>query len=71
MTKAQQKKFVKDLLKDTTQALMNHAEHWPGGWDGVELRELVADKFQQVRDSTFDKRGRRGREYREAVTSVL
>jgi len=68
MTKREQAQFTRELcasiLSDTLHDI--RANRIPETWDGVELRQLVADRFERsvYRRSLI---GRRGREYRETI----
>lgn len=42
MTKAEQKRFVRDLARSVTKSLLASADRWPAEWDGHELRALLA-----------------------------
>jgi hypothetical protein len=43
MTKAEQAKFLDDLLTDLRTYLENRLPDVPGNWDGHELRRWIAD----------------------------
>lgn len=50
MTKAQQKRIVKDLLKNTMKDIIkNKIPYFPENWDTVEIRNFIADSFGLVR----------------------
>ena len=71
MTRAQQKKFVKELMKTVGNTMVERAEMWPEDWEEKQLREMIADKFDTVRDSEFDKRSRDGRLYKSMISSLI
>lgn len=66
MTRDQQLKFVSDLTHAVAKHVMNKitAGDVPATWDGVELRQLLADKFAW---ETFAMSPKRKREYRNTV----
>ena len=70
MTKTEQKKFVKGLLKTAGDGLMEKADQWPTEWTERELRELVADKLHTMR-VTLDKRSIEGRRYSTIRSSLI
>lgn len=50
MNRAQQKKFVKDLLKNFAESLIRdiNSGKIPETWEGCEFRWLVADRLWQL-----------------------
>lgn len=68
MNKAQKKQFVKELTHQVVRNITKAIEggRIPEDWDGVELRELLYEKFLSSRyNHLLD--GSRGREYRNTV----
>ncbi len=68
MTRAEQMTFVRELTKSILSDTLHdiRARRVPEEWDGAELRQLLADRF----DRAVYRRvlqGRRGRLYREAI----
>lgn len=62
MTPEQQREFVSDLILAVRTKILN--ADIPAEWDGIELRQYIADQFaEQVGD--MDKRRRR--EYRNDI----
>ncbi|MBL8075583.1 MAG: hypothetical protein JNL29_14540 [Nitrospira sp.] len=51
MTKRAQRQFVGDLLRNIRHDIMGaiHSGLIPTEWDGIELREFIADKTQRSR----------------------
>ena len=54
MTIADQKKFVRELAQSVVEDVIKSIDegkipHGFDGWDGIELRELLADKFDHER----------------------
>lgn len=64
MTKRAQRQFVGDLVRNIRADIMSaiHTGLIPTEWDGIELREFIADKAQRSRGSCA--RGRRAKDYR-------
>lgn len=50
MNKQEKKKFIKDYCKHLQASMLNQVSKMPENWDGLEIRELFADK---TRDLTF------------------
>jgi len=48
MTLAEKKQFIKQLTTSIQQEMIAHAYKYPDHWDGIELRWLLAEKFQQA-----------------------
>ncbi len=49
MTKAQQRRFIRELCNNVRDDLLKTAvPKLPEEWDGHELRRLVADRFNQA-----------------------
>ena len=48
MQRSEQKKFVKDLSVSITKTILTSidAGKVPADWNGIELRQLLADKYQ-------------------------
>jgi len=58
--------FITELIESVRQELLG--KHYPENWDGIELRWLVASKFQDcVLGGYKDKREKRYREYEKVV----
>lgn len=66
MTRDDQRKFVDDLVTAVHKSLVTTLPNTPEYWDGIELRQLIADKFADVVISgTMDRK--RAKEYRNEV----
>lgn len=67
MNKAQQIKFINNLTNAIKLDIINKIEYdkIPDNWDGVELRQLLADKFavEVMRGDWRDKRNSRRKEF--------
>lgn len=61
MTKHEQTKLLEAILDHMKGHLMSKVEHFPENWDGIEIREYVADKFKQEARPMQVKRLRRYR----------
>lgn len=67
MTRKDQRRIARELLKSITAELMAKLPKIPEEWDGIEIRQWIADTF--ARERTLD-RGRnkhRSRAYHNAV----
>ena len=57
-------RFIKNLTGSIAAELCSKARLMPEDWDGIELRELLAEKFtNEAAGYMKDKRGRRYRSY--------
>ena len=45
MTKKDQRTFIRSLLNSTRKALLAKSKYIPANWDGIELRQWIADAF--------------------------
>jgi hypothetical protein len=52
MNKAEKKEFIKSLCNSVRDDLLKKVDIMPECWDGLELRLLLAAKFE--RESRFD-----------------
>lgn len=69
MQKREQRRFVKELCARIENRILDHIKlgRIPAGWDGIELRELIADIAHEQRAGK-DIMGRtRRRDYRNIV----
>lgn len=67
MTKQEKRRFIRELFTTIQKELVGKVNQMPEEWNGIELRQLAADKFAE---STILKRHdlrRRFNEYRHAV----
>jgi hypothetical protein len=69
MTKRDQRRFVSDLLKSIQADIMRaiHTGLIPRSWNGIELREYIAEKAERSR-ATHALVGQRARDYRNHIT---
>ncbi len=67
MTKQEKIHFVTDLTNSLQTRLVQNikAGKIPEDWDGIELRELIAELVQRQRVANF--KGRRKRDYRNTM----
>lgn len=73
MTRAQKRKFMRDLTRNVLLGALANVPKMPEAWDGHELRAYMADKFRDA-CGTVGRPGpdgrpyaRRTREYRNTV----
>ena len=45
MTKAEKRAFIRDLIWSTEKTVLEAVSAMPENWDGIELREYIAEKF--------------------------
>ena len=45
MDREDKKRFIKDLTADVAEELIDKIPQMPESWDGMEIRELLAQKF--------------------------
>lgn len=71
LIKEQQKAFVRELTDSISQSIIRSIEvgKIPEDWDGIELRQLMADKFKEAACSHL-MNGKRGRDYRNHVLII-
>ena len=61
---SEQKQFVRDLVKSVQSEILENTFDMPSDWDGIELRQYIADKFSE---QVFEMSGARKRNYKNAV----
>lgn len=49
MNLTEKRRFIRSLTKAVTANLIASVSQMPPEWDGIELRELIADKFDNER----------------------
>lgn len=64
MNQRQKKKFIRSLCESIHAELQSKVALMPEEWDGLELRELIADKFDRERHMSMP--GRR-KDYRRRL----
>jgi hypothetical protein len=47
MTKQQKKTFIRELVASVQSEALSKVAAMPEGWDGIELRWYLAEKFHQ------------------------
>jgi hypothetical protein len=45
MTKAEKRKFIRELIGSVQAGVLAQVERMPAEWDGIELRQYIADRF--------------------------
>lgn len=40
------KGFINDLISNTKKSILSKVKEMPGDWDGIELRQFIADYFE-------------------------
>lgn len=66
MTRKEQRRFIRELVRNVERDLLKQVPKLPAEWDGHELRALIRDRFAQVYWSTMSKG--RMRAYRNEVS---
>lgn len=69
MTRKEQERFVKELIANVQADLVSRVADVPEEWDGHELRQWIADRFQ-LASFTLKENKRRWRDYRNAVATM-
>jgi hypothetical protein len=69
MTKADKKVFIDDLCMSIKNDLLDKVDQMPEEWNGVELRELLYEKFKDARHGFFtsNPRSKRAKEYKNHI----
>ena len=69
LTRDDQKNLVKNLTESIVASILEQIDKGliPAGWDGHELRELLAERFDWERSRLMKDSRRRMREYRNTV----
>lgn len=66
MTRQEKRKFIRNLTTAVRDDLLKKVGAMPEEWDGIELRRLLADKFEREVFSDLLK-GRRLKNFRNEV----
>lgn len=64
MTKKDKRRFIRELIGSVKKTVLANVDKMPEEWDGIELREYVADKFTESKAAPSE---RRFRDYRNEV----
>jgi len=70
MNRKEKEEFVNSFMDSMKADLLSRLDRVPEGWDGLELREWIAGKFEHEKwggSSTFNKRGKRYKAFVSAV----
>lgn len=46
MTKAEKRKFLRELTSNVLKDVLAKVDQMPDEWDGIELRRYLADRFE-------------------------
>jgi hypothetical protein len=66
MNTNEKKEFISNLVAAVRDDLLNKVDAMPDEWNGIELRQLIADKFKEQTRADLMK-GKRGRDFRNEV----
>jgi hypothetical protein len=66
VTLREKRKFIRDLMENVFVEMRTKAAQMPEEWNGIELRQLLADKFNHETCPHL-LTGRRKRDYRNEV----
>lgn len=66
MTKTEQLNFIYALIDNVRADILARSSSFPEDWDGVELRQYIADKFTEVCFGSLMTKQRK-REYNNTV----
>lgn len=64
MTPADKKVFIHDLCSSIKHSILEKVDRMPEDWNGIELRQLLADRFA---DATAPMQRKRMKEYKNTV----
>lgn len=59
------RRFIRELCRNTERDLLDKAPHYPKEWDGIELRRLIARRFELAVMGDFS--GKRKRDFENAL----
>ena len=65
MTKTNQRRIICELLGSVKKTMLTNVDRMPVEWDGVELRQYAADKFDEQASIAMPRE--RYKDYRNAV----
>jgi hypothetical protein len=63
---SEKRKFIRDLTAAVRDDLLKKVKNMPQEWDGIELRQRLADKFA---NEVFEMTAKRKRAYRSEVAT--
>lgn len=67
MTEPEKKVFIQELMDSVRQEIYSKLYRTPEEWNGHELRQLVADKFNDATTLDKDERDKRYKDYLNTV----
>jgi hypothetical protein len=62
MNEEEKRIFVANLCDDIRNSILRRVERMPDEWDGIELRQFIADEFQA--EATISRRNFKGNQRR-------
>ncbi len=65
MNKREKERFIKGLIHNVENHILDKIDQMPKEWDGFELRQLVVDYFQEVNWCKMNRK--RMKEYKNTV----
>lgn len=65
MTIKEQKRFIRELIRNVEKDILDKVYDFPSSWDGHELRQYIADQFAACNLGTLT--GARKRNYQNTV----
>lgn len=67
MNSKDKKRFITNLCNSVKLELISKIGKMPENWDGIELRELICDKFKNETYLGNDKKSKRFKDYQNEV----
>jgi len=67
MTAADKKRFVRELFSSVQRTVLENVAKMPEEWDGHELRQYIADKFDGCISDFMHRGGARKRAYENEI----
>jgi hypothetical protein len=67
MNVTQQKRFVRELISSIQDEILSKVYDMPSDWDGIELRQYIADQFASA---VYPMKGARKRNYKNSISIV-
>lgn len=64
---SRQKRFVRELFASVQKDILDRVYDMPSDWDGIELRQYIADRFAR---ETVKMEGARLRNYKNTVATT-
>lgn len=67
LNKQEKEQFIKDLMGHVQKSMLNKLDKVPEDWDGIELRQWIADTFDWERTGSFVIDKKRLKNYRNEI----